>query len=498
MARTFLALCAIVLGVAGSPAPAIPPPELPKQTAVQAQVVERAGRIANATFSSELAKVVAMIESKEFRGFLRDLDDGSALYNLSSSELLQRMENELSTAEVVHNFGYHDDANCGMDVTLESADGAPYFYNQWLLQALGIVPVDGANNIFTESSETRYFGFPAFGNASAPDVKTASDRLVYGALNMFRSAAGNPQCGPVAAIFSRSYIGEQAIVAPVDTGLFVGTCGDNQTSGWIGVKCHAWKGDGGVLGVPSKAVQLLNTFTNFWNSTAAVVGDDYPIYNLARVATRLLSRNTYQPDFRDVAMNLTWVEGTLGYLELNPAITIRYPDGIKMMVGSFDSWFGTPSGDKLRQWCIAQGWPLAWAHNPLDSLYKCDPDPTKGCKPPPPYTYSHGVETSNVRVLDPAVLSKVGEGHNVTATDTEARAFESAWAAAATAVPASTPYAKRYEFLDPIWTALVRGNATWNGLQSGGLAIEPVFAGACASEACVGVRVVDGSCVCKA
>jgi hypothetical protein len=57
-------------------------------------------------------------------------------------------------------------------------------------------------------------------------VNTSADRPVYGALNMYRIAAGNPQCGPVAAILSRTYIGDQAIAAPVDTGNYWSLCGN--------------------------------------------------------------------------------------------------------------------------------------------------------------------------------------------------------------------------------------------------------------------------------
>ena len=35
-----------------------------------------------------------------------------------------------------------------------------------------------------------------------------------------------------------------------------------------------------------------------------------------------------------------------------------------------------------------------------------------------------------------------------------------------------------------------------SGLAGGPLAIQPLFARSCADEACVGVRVSDGACVC--
>ena len=73
-----------------------------------------------------------------------------------------------------------------------------------------------------------------------------------------------------------------------------------------------------------------------------------------------------------------------GYFELNPALTIEQPAGIVMMIGTFDLWFGNANGSALRKWCIERGWPLAWAHNPLDSLWRCGVNTSTGgdCTPP--------------------------------------------------------------------------------------------------------------------
>jgi hypothetical protein len=49
------------------------------------------------------------------------------------------------------------------------------------------------------------------------------------------------------------------------------------------------------------------------------------------------------------------------YWEANIAGAPLYPDGIKMLVGSFAGLFGTSLGSKLQKWCIKQGWVLAWA-----------------------------------------------------------------------------------------------------------------------------------------
>ena len=45
----------------------------------------------------------------------------------------------------------------------------------------------------------------------------ATDRPIYGALNFYRDSAANLQCGPVAAVLSKKFLGERASAFPVDT-----------------------------------------------------------------------------------------------------------------------------------------------------------------------------------------------------------------------------------------------------------------------------------------
>ena len=73
----------------------------------------------------------------------------------------------------------------------------PDFYNQWTIQSLGVVPVDAGNNRFMEKAETSIFGFEPFNDVANPDLTTATDRPIYGALNFYRDSAANLQCGPV-------------------------------------------------------------------------------------------------------------------------------------------------------------------------------------------------------------------------------------------------------------------------------------------------------------
>jgi hypothetical protein len=540
---------------------AIGPPHLPKQSAIQAAAVQRAEVSAGDNAAAGVQSLLSTFGSSAFKAWLSKFDDGSRLDLLDPNALLHRVEQELSIAEMVHNFGVTrgQDGNCGMDVSLSDGVGQPYFYNQWLLQALGLVPVDPDENKYAEGAETQFWGFPPFANVSAPDVPTAADRPVYSALNMYRIAAGNPQCGPVSAVFSRAYVGSQAIASPVDTGNYFILCGQGQTSGTVlpnvTIDCTAWNPRGGELGVPTSLVHLLPGYARFYNETSVVAGAQFAEFNLARLVVRLLSRRTYRDadadadattataasplihsafasrdnDARrdDVAasaapLRLNFFEDTWGYLELNAAVTITQPGGIKMLVGTFDNWFGADEGSQLREWCVSRGWPLAWAHDPIDSTWQCSVNTTGGCQLPPRWTYTHGVSPSNARFLDPYVLRRVPHGFNSTGGGGFAAAeaaFTARWKLVNTTVPSSLPLPQRRKLMDAQWRALLTGrkpikeeeeeeeeeeaaahmNASPHrvGLAGSELAIEPLFWGACADTECVGVRIIDGACVCS-
>jgi hypothetical protein len=244
-------------------------PSLPKQSAVQKAVVARAAAFAAKFSPAAAVEVLQLLNTSSVRKFLQELDEDAGLHKLPVEMLFRRLFDELGAAELVHNFGEVNDpayeGNCGFDITTDDGLGpeTPYFLNQWMLQSLGIVPVDGANNIFTEKSETEYFGYPPYKNVTNPDLATSTERPIYAALNMFRGAGANAQCGPIAAVFSREYVGTEAVAAPVDTGLYVGACGEKATVAGLGpcsdcINCSSWsREDGRPLGVPGQLEHLL-------------------------------------------------------------------------------------------------------------------------------------------------------------------------------------------------------------------------------------------------
>lgn len=475
------------------------PPPLPKQGALQADLCRRAAAEAALAAPVAMARLLELAAAPATRHFLRQLDSASKLHLLEPEELLRRLRAELQVAELVHNFGASADpakeGNCGLGVTLqpEKGPGAPYFYTGWMLQALGLIPVDVKNNVYTDAAERFFFGYPPFPNASCPDVATASQRPTYAALNMYRSSGGNPQCGPVSAVFSRRWVGSRAIAAPFDTGLFVDFCGLDahgpaDFNGVRCLRCEVWPPERRPLGVPDLFDHLLPTYLEFFNATQEIAGDEYVEYNFARLLLRSLSRRTYSQALVGsgaAPLELNLLESLFGYLEVNPMVTLDFPQGVLMLVGLFDILFGTAAGAVLRDWCIDQGWPLAWAHNPLISTWNCGPS-TTNCQMPTD-NFSRPLQSSNLRLLDPFVLRRVPEGHNLTRSESfevAELAFEDAWRRATTAPRDTTAV------LDGLWASLREA-------QVSVLAVEPVYHAACTSPDCIGVRISDGSCVCR-
>jgi hypothetical protein len=223
------------------------------QTQVQREVSSAAREAAIPASEAAEQTTLDLFGAEATTKYLAQFDDGTGLQFLSAEELSTRFWNELSVAELVHNFGNADAAaNCGMDVTLAIGQQEHFFENQWEIQARGQIPVDTAQNVFSEWSETVIFGFPPFANTSEPDLKTAADRPLYSALNMYRGSGGNPQCGSIGAVFSREYIqggsssfpASPVLVTPIDTGLFEGSCSEGQAVGTMGgtpcLVCGAW------------------------------------------------------------------------------------------------------------------------------------------------------------------------------------------------------------------------------------------------------------------
>lgn len=189
----------------------------PTMTPEQERVLNESIPIAKAASLAAEGRVLEIFGHEYTASYLRSLAPNSRLNNMSASELVSSFWHEISVAELVHSFGDANavSANCGFDLSVAMGVNTSIFYNQWELQALGLVPVDAVNNVFTEWSETNLFHFSPFRNVSQPDEETAKSRPFYVAVNMYRVSGGNPQCGPITAVLSRQYVGDKILAAPV-------------------------------------------------------------------------------------------------------------------------------------------------------------------------------------------------------------------------------------------------------------------------------------------
>ena len=288
-------------------------------TATQEAVLERAASMSGpAAVKQGTDELLELLGAPATKRFMQRFDDGSELYRLDAAQLLARIREELDAAELVHNFGDNErKPYCGLDFTVEAGPSASWFYNLWELFLKGVVPVP--DPYWCERIEVNVFGYPPFRDPKQPDWPSASDRLVWGALNIFRKSLGNPVCGPVSAVLSRRQVGRHALVTPVDSGIKQWAQLERAKFARV-VDDQGWRDGWQPLSTPASLAHLLPAHVRFFRAAAGVVGEEeYAHYNLARLVCRLLSRRSYRAPFRhEDALRNNFVEMRYGYLECEP------------------------------------------------------------------------------------------------------------------------------------------------------------------------------------
>ena len=454
----------------------LPPPVTP----VQQAAVDESQAPAVAAAAAARATLLQMManESLGFREYLQTTPQGDEdLSTYTDAELLDMMGAELQCAEVAHNWEPNPATHAiAVDVGVNTTIGYPYFFNAWQLQALNLTP---AGNVVLARIETAYFHLKRFEPLwGRPDPAQASERLLYGAVNLMKHMQGNPVFGGVSIVFDNTYIREHTLIAPTDTGTWGISC-DPSLPSYINVtlNCDAW---------PSQAVGTFDhwehlalghvvAWDRFYNcdnfSHNPIPGGSngtYPMWNLAVMLNTFLTKDYARiPKMVDFA----------GYFEANPLMNVYYKEGVKMMIlNAADALFGTPLGTRLQNWAVENDWVLVW------SLY--------------PGYFTEGPR--NYRFVDPSVLARTTPGRNITSDPRFApllKQFEVNWY--------NTASELRFVAPDKVGQFLyARYIEMWNepsrGIAGTILQVQPLHRGACANSSCAVIRTLDGACICRA
>jgi hypothetical protein len=189
-----------------------------------------------------------------------------------------------------------------------------------------------------------------------------------------------------------------------------------------------------------------------------------------------LFRRMYEPK----GVNISGAE-VFKYWEAMIAGAPLYPQGVKLMVGSFPLLFGAEIGRALQKWCIRQGWVLVWAFgNPLSP--QDDNSLTK-------------TWLSN-RTLDPLVFAHTTASHNLSITPHATTAFEAAWAEANATLSAMGSAGDNNPYMSAALNLSV-ALEVWGQLSHGELDLDFLSGRSCGNvNGCVGVHAGSGTCVC--
>ena len=338
----------------------------------------------------------------------------------------------------------------------------------------------------------------------------AAERPVYTAVNLRKIGLGIPMFGQISLVLAPRVVKPMAVIAPCDTGWYEtccnitwqrrfcstysadaagcnstqrggampGGCGvpatgsgcvpTNMTAGQaptlngsgVGpsfnsfgapVDCSAWDEWDKAPGTYSDFRHIVLTGANFWGRRTGEHGvSEY----LARLLVRL---------FGDLGGNGTLVDSgdEFQYFEAETVGTLRFPESVKLVLGSFDDLFGSALGYELQTWCREQGWLLAWAV-------------------PPARGSSQAARLG--RLLDPTVLSNTSSSIPPSVARGARGCFQQAW---------------KERGNQSNWS----GGTAWRELwvaMPGELRLSQPRAGSCVDDAqrlCVGASET-GACVC--
>eukprot|EP00040_Diaphanoeca_grandis_P009079 m.47537 g.47537 ORF g.47537 m.47537 type:complete len:460 (-) comp20515_c0_seq1:62-1441(-) len=453
MSRLTLMVVTLLLGCVNTMSQ-VPPKMTPFQQGLW-QNADKAAAIASAIADS---KLLELLEEKEFRSQLLACC-GSELANTPAPTLLSLLKQEFMVAEMTHNFHANSSGTWEGDVDINVAANMSYLPNLWTIMYLKISPYRTQKQ--EDYAEVNLMGFRPFtgghiiGNSTPPSFDEAAERPFYTTSNLLHIDAGDPTFGDVSMVVSPSYGWQMALIQPCDTGNWEDSC--NVSSGHQPQACHypqplncsAWDRQQGTYDHFS---HILLANINMWDS-----GKNCTSNVLARYFARLYGNANTDSE-------LYKLEGKdfLTFIEPDLAGTVRYPEGIKLVVASFTSLFGTENGRKVQEFCRMWGWMLTWALS-TNSAESFDVD---------------------LRVIDPHVFDATTAKHNMTISADARGHFADLW---------QTVNASGSNLPPTTWTS------HWMSLPQELRLSAGIRARDCEDvDSCVGVSTHSNMCVCYA
>jgi len=283
----------------------------------------------------------------------------------------------------------------------------------------------------------------------------ASDRLIYVANNMRQVDTGNSLFfGNISAVFRTGKIRDNVLIAPVDTGIWEGSCNGSQGPD-LPINCSAWT-DLSVATLNDHNHLLLNNLY-VWAQTQN--------FSIFEEAFQLFSRSAISkggyadiPPISDSTLTHYYESNIIG----NP----RFPAAVKFLVASFTSLYGSSAGRKAQKLADHYRWPVVWA---LGGGYT-------------EYAKRETLYPGNQRILDPSTISVKSLNVSISADIVEA--FTNMWSRVAEERAHGVPT-----------TATV--NTWWGKLAQTQTHLAPVSSFSCAAlDDCIGVVLETDDCVC--
>lgn len=475
------------------------------QTAWQLELFHRVALSAEQKSREAEAPLVKLIDSQSFREGLKACCP--SVSGLPAKDLLKRVQEELRVSEVVSAFPAADGEKVWWDMSISEGYRGEYFENQWQVHLLHNASFSkgqqGLTNWFgtQDDVETRLYGLKPYTKRGQPaSLDEASERGPYCLVNALRADAGSPLYGAVSAVFSPRLMRETALLSAVDTGSFEGMCNrsDGASLGLVGSvgrghtpkldvanmlvsnplmhDCSKYLTGPDHLGTIEHFNHLLLMSNAYWNGT-----ESNP---LLRIIARIVAEPENKIDGWGTGYELKGPD-FIHYFEAIPAVTLRFPQSVKFLIGSFTQIFGTVEGQELIQWCRARRWALVW------SLGLNVDDVGHGGLNFFSAPFLNGSFPSNQRLLDASVLEGTSASLNLTMDGQGQAAFSETWS--------EVEQARASAALERKTVNSTQWNELWIKLRArlpSELRLEPLRARSCADEEqCLGTNEL-GQCVC--